>query len=102
MSRLDEVTEPIKRAAGANSGLSKTLRFDLKGESLIFIDGGSVTKEEKPADVTLTLTIDDLKSHKPSPWLPPERIFSGGGHANLSQSPLGLYRNGPDVSTAMS
>jgi putative sterol carrier protein len=62
MSRLDELTARMKAAVGADSGLGKTLKFDLKGEGFIYIDSGSVTNEDKPADLTLTVTIDDLKA----------------------------------------
>src|SRR5215467_700217 len=62
MSPLDELTQRMKRAVGADSGLGKTLKFNLKGEGFIYIDGGSVTNEDKPAGLTLTLTIEDLKA----------------------------------------
>jgi len=60
MSRLDELTERMTTAVGADSGLGKTLKFDLKGEGIVFIDGGKVSNEDKPADLTLTIALDDL------------------------------------------
>ncbi len=60
MSRLEELTERMKAAVGAESGLGKTLKFNLKGEGFVYIDGGTVTNEDKPADLTLTITMDDL------------------------------------------
>jgi putative sterol carrier protein len=60
MSRLEELTERMKTAVGADAGLGKTLKFNLKGDGFIYIDGGSVTNEDKPADLTLTIAIDDL------------------------------------------
>jgi len=60
MSRLDELTERMKTAVGADAGLGKTLKFNLKGEGFVYIDGGTVTNEDKPADLTLTITMDDL------------------------------------------
>jgi putative sterol carrier protein len=60
MSRLDELTQRMKEAVGADSGLGKTLKFNLKGEGFIFIDGGTVTNDDKPADLTLTIGMDDL------------------------------------------
>ena len=62
MSRLDELTERMKTAVGADSGLGKTLKFNLKGEGFVFIDGNTVTNEDKPADLTLSITIDDLRA----------------------------------------
>lgn len=60
MSRLEELTERMQTAVGTDSGLGKTLKFNLKGEGFVYIDGGSVTNADKPADLTLTITMDDL------------------------------------------
>ena len=60
MSRLDELTTRMKQAVGSDSGLGRSLKFNLKGEGLIFIDGGTVSNEDKPADLTLTIAMDDL------------------------------------------
>jgi putative sterol carrier protein len=60
MSRLDELTERMKKAVGTDSGLGKTLKFNLKGEGFVLIDGGSVTNDDKPADLTMTISMDDL------------------------------------------
>jgi putative sterol carrier protein len=62
MSRLEELTERMKTAVGTDAGLGKTLKFNLKGEGVVFIDGGTVTNEDKPADLTLTISMDDLIS----------------------------------------
>jgi len=60
MSRQDELTERMKTAVGTDSGLGKTLKFNLKGEGFVYIDGGSVTNDDKPADLTMTVSVDDL------------------------------------------
>jgi len=60
MSRLDELTERMKKAVGSDSGLGKTLKFNLKGEGFVHIDGGVVTNEDTPADLTMTVSMDDL------------------------------------------
>ena len=57
---LEEMTERVRGAVGADSGLGKTLKFDLKGDGFIHIDGGNVTNEDKPADLTMTISKDDL------------------------------------------
>ncbi len=62
MSRLEELTDRMKKAVGTDSGLGKTLKFNLKGEGFVYIDGGQVTNDDKPADLTLTITMDDLIS----------------------------------------
>ena len=86
MSRLDELTGSIRAAVGADSGLGKTLKFNLKEKGFIYIDGGSVTNEDKPADLTLTLTIDDLKAMSQGKLAPMTAIMSG----RLSLSDMGV------------
>src|SRR6185437_9102714 len=60
MSRIDELTERMKKAVGSDSGLGKSLKFDLKGEGYVIINGGTVTNDNGPADLTLTISMDDL------------------------------------------
>jgi putative sterol carrier protein len=60
MATLAEVTDQFRTAVGTDSGLGKSLKFNLKGDGFIFIDGGTVSNEDKPADLTLTTTLDDL------------------------------------------
>ena len=58
--QLVELTNRMKTAVGADSGLGKTLKFNLKGEGFVHIDGGTVTNDDKPADLTLTISMKDL------------------------------------------
>ncbi len=60
MATLQELTDRIRTAVGADSGLGKTLKFNLKGEGFVFIDGGTVSNEDKPADLTMTIALNDL------------------------------------------
>ena len=60
MATLQEITDRVKTAVGADSGLGKSLKFDLKGDGFIHIDGGTVTNEDKPADLTMTISMADL------------------------------------------
>ncbi len=60
MATLQEVTDRVKAAVGADSGLGKTLKFNLKGDGFIFIDGGTVSNDDKPADLTMTISLNDL------------------------------------------
>jgi uncharacterized damage-inducible protein DinB/putative sterol carrier protein len=85
-SRLDELTERMRAAVGANSGLGKTLKFNLKGEGFIYIGGGSVTNEDKPADLTLTVTIDDLRAVGQGKLSPTTAVMTG----RLSVSDMGV------------
>ena len=60
MYTLEEMTERVRGAVGSDSGLGKSLKFDLKGDGFIHIDGGTVTNDDKPADLTMTISKDDL------------------------------------------
>ncbi len=61
MATLQEITDKIREAVGADAGLGKSLKFNLKGEGFIHIDGGAVTNEDAPADLTLTTSLADLQ-----------------------------------------
>jgi uncharacterized damage-inducible protein DinB/putative sterol carrier protein len=77
VSRLDGLTSRMRAAVGADSGLGRTLKFDLKGEGFIHIDGGSVTNEDKPADLTLTVAIDDLRAMGQGKLSPAAALMTG-------------------------
>jgi len=62
MATLQEITDRITTAVGADSGLGKTLKFNLKGDGFVFIDGGSVSNDDKPADLTMTISSADLEA----------------------------------------
>lgn len=61
MATLEEITDRFKLAVGTDAGLGATLKFDLKGEGFIYIDGGRVTNEDKPADCTIIISKDNLE-----------------------------------------
>jgi putative sterol carrier protein len=60
MATLQDITTKIKDAVGVDSGLGKTLKLELEGEGVIFIDGGTVSNEDKPADLTITVSVENL------------------------------------------
>jgi putative sterol carrier protein len=60
MATLQEITDRFKAAVGTDSGLGKTLKFNLKQDGVVFIDGGEVTNEDKPANLTITIALPDL------------------------------------------
>ncbi len=61
MATLEEVTDSFKTAVGADSGLGKAVKFNIKDMGIIHIDGGSVTNDDKPADCTITMAKDDFE-----------------------------------------
>jgi len=60
MATLAEITDRIRAALLGQVGLDRTVKLDLKGDGIIFVDGPVVSNEDRPADCTLTLRIDDL------------------------------------------
>jgi putative sterol carrier protein len=62
MATLEQITERMRAAVGEDSGLGKSLKFNIKNDVAILIDGGSVTNEDKPADLTMTISLADLEA----------------------------------------
>jgi putative sterol carrier protein len=62
MATLQEITDRFKTAVGDDSGLGKSLKFDLKGDGFVHIDGGSVTNDDNPADCTIVVSKDDFEA----------------------------------------
>ena len=62
MATLEQITERFRSAVGEDSGLGRPIKFDLMGEGFIHIDGDKVTNEDAPADLTLTISKDDLEA----------------------------------------
>ena len=60
MATLEELTERIRRAAASGDGLGRTVKLDLKGEGVIHLDGASVTNDDRPADLTVSVSRADL------------------------------------------
>jgi len=77
MATLQEITDRFKAAVGADSGLGKTLKFDLKGDGFIHIDGGSVTNEDLPADCTIVVSKDDFEAMGEGKLDPPMAFMQG-------------------------
>lgn len=86
MSRLEELTLRMRNALGTDAGLGKTVKLDFKGEGFIFIDGGSVSNEDKPADLTVRVCIDDLFALGAGELTPMAAIMTG----RLKVSDMGM------------
>ena len=62
MATLQEITDRFKTAVGDDSGLGKSLKFDLKGDGFIYLNGGTVNNEDLPADCTIVVSKDDFEA----------------------------------------
>lgn len=61
MATLEEITDQFKLAVGADAGLGASLKFDFKGEGVIYINGGVVSNEDLPADCTIIVSKDNFE-----------------------------------------
>ncbi len=62
MASLEEITTKFREAVGADAGLGRTVKFVLKGDGVVRVDGAEVSNEDLPADLTLTLSRADLEA----------------------------------------
>jgi putative sterol carrier protein len=61
MATLEQITDQFRQAVGSDSGLGKTIKCDLKGDGFLYVDHDGVSNDDKPADLTMTLSKDDLE-----------------------------------------
>jgi putative sterol carrier protein len=86
MATLDEITERIRDAVASGPGLEHSLKFDLKGEGFIHIDGAAVTNADQPADLVVTISRKDLEALGKRELDPMRAIMSG----RMKLSDMGL------------
>lgn len=86
MTNLEELTQKVAEAVGGDSGLGKSFKVDLRGEGYIHIDGASVTNEDKPADLTVSVSRKDLKALGAGELNPMTAVITG----RLKVSDMGL------------
>jgi len=86
MATLQEITDRVRDAVGTDSGLGKSLKFNLKGDGVVLIDGATVSNEDKPADLTLTISTDDLIAMGEGKLEPMTAVMTG----RLQLSDMGL------------
>ena len=63
---LDSITEKLRTRVGDDSGLGATVKFDLGGDGVIFLDGASspntVSNDNADADCTIVISKDDFET----------------------------------------
>lgn len=62
MPTLQEITERMQDAVAGGGGLDKTVKFDLGSDGVVFLDGSTVSNDDKPADCTLQLSKADFEA----------------------------------------
>lgn len=88
MATLEELTDRIRRAAISEAGaaLGASIKLDLKGEGVIHIDGATVTNDDLPADLVVTVGLKDLAALGKGDLDPTRAMMTG----RLRLSNLGL------------
>lgn len=62
MATLEELTQKVRDAVGDDAGLGRSFKLDLRGEGFIHVDGGAVSNEDRPADLTVSISRKDLEA----------------------------------------
>lgn len=62
MPTLEELTDRLKTAVADGEGLGHSVKLNLKGAGVIHVDGASVSNEDRPADLTVTISLKDLEA----------------------------------------
>jgi putative sterol carrier protein len=86
VATLEELTERIRRAAASGVDLGVPVKLDLKGEGFIHLDGTSVSNEDKPADLTVTVSRADLAALGKGELDPTRALMTG----RMKLSDMGL------------
>ena len=86
MTTLQELTERVTQAVGEDAGLGKSFKVGLRGEGFIHIEGGAVSNDDKPADLTVSISQKDLKALGKGELNPMTAVITG----RLKVSDMGL------------
>ena len=86
MATLEELTDRIRGAAAFEIGLGASIKLDLKGDGVIHIDGATVTNDDLPADLVVTVAIRDLTALGKGELDPTRAMMTG----RLRLSDMGL------------
>ena len=86
MATLQEITERIRRAAEAGAVVERSIKLDLKGEGVIHIAGASVSNDDLPADLVVTISRKDLEALGKRELDPTRAIMTG----RMKLSDMGL------------
>ncbi len=60
MATLEEITVRLKIAVRDSSALAKSLKLNLGACGVVLIEGATVSNEDRPADLTMTISMEDL------------------------------------------
>lgn len=77
MSTLQDLTDRIRRATESGAVADASIKLDLKGEGFVHIAHGAVTNDDAPADLTVTIAMNDLRAMAKGELDPMRAMMSG-------------------------
>ena len=77
MATLQELTDRIRDAAASGVVSDASIKLDLKGDGFVHIARGCVTNDDAPADLTVTITLSDLRAMAKGELDPTRAMMSG-------------------------
>jgi putative sterol carrier protein len=86
MASLQELTDRIRQAAASDVGAETSIKLDLKGEGFVHISGTTVTNDDAPADLVVTVALKDLAALGKGELDPTRAMMTG----RLKLSDMGL------------
>jgi putative sterol carrier protein len=86
MATVEELTDRIRAAAGAEAELGASIKLDLKGDGVIHISRGVVSNDDAPADLVVTVSLKDLAALGKGELDPTRAMMTG----RLRLSDMGL------------
>ncbi|MDP1873088.1 SCP2 sterol-binding domain-containing protein [Phenylobacterium sp.] len=60
MATIEQLTTRIAETLQSGDPLPHVVKIDLKGAGFIHIDGAAVTNQDAPADLVVTISLDDV------------------------------------------
>jgi len=86
MATLEELTDRVRQAVAAGNDLGKSITLNLKGEGFVHVAGTEVVNENRPADLTVTISRKDLTAMGKGELDPMRAMMTG----RLRLSDMGL------------
>lgn len=77
MADLEQITERMREVALANADFGKSVKFSFMGDGVVHVDKGSVSNEDKPADCTFVMSMDDFDRMDRGELEPTSAFMSG-------------------------
>ena len=88
VTTLDELTRFLRHCVG--EGLSRSIKVVISGQGVVRVVGATVSNEDGPADLVITLTAETLRALGERKLDPFTAIRTGGIHASNKLAALSM------------